>query len=99
MKAARGVSAKHDERVRMERTQNNFIHINGIESGNINIEIFDMNGKRILNRNQNSEKLDPINLNSFSKGVYMVKVSTELRKATKKILINFIYYKYSKKEK
>jgi hypothetical protein len=68
--------------------QNNFIHIHGIELGNITIEIFDMNGKRILNRNQNFEKLNPINLNSFSKGVYMVKVSTEVSKASKKILIN-----------
>lgn len=68
--------------------QNNFIHIKGIDSGYLNIEIFDMNGKRIFKRDKNVDALNAIDLNNFSKGVYLVEVSADTRKASKKILIN-----------
>ena len=68
--------------------QNNFIHIKGLDSGLLSIEVFDVNGKRVLNRNENFEKLNAIDLSSFSKGVYLVKVTKETRIASKKILIN-----------
>jgi hypothetical protein len=68
--------------------QNNFIHIKGLDSGLLSIEVFDINGKRVLNRNENFEKLNAIDLSSLSKGVYLVKVTKETRIASKKILIN-----------
>ncbi|QOD61723.1 T9SS type A sorting domain-containing protein [Polaribacter haliotis] len=68
--------------------QNNFLQIKGIDSGSIKIDLFDINGKMLFNQKQSVDKFSPIDLNSFSKGVYLVKVTSEKKSATKKIIIN-----------
>ncbi|MCI2227806.1 T9SS type A sorting domain-containing protein [Polaribacter sp. MSW13] len=68
--------------------QNNFLQIKGVNSGVLKIDLFDINGKILFNQKQNVEKFSPVDLTRFSKGVYLVKVTSENKSATKKIIIN-----------
>ena len=68
--------------------QNNFLQIKGANARALKIDLFDLNGKVILNQNQSTDKYSPINLSSFSKGVYLVKVTTEGKSVSKKIIID-----------
>ncbi|AUC21145.1 hypothetical protein BTO15_02995 [Polaribacter sejongensis] len=68
--------------------QNNFLQIKGANARALKIDLFDLNGKVILNQNQSTDKYSPINLNSFSKGVYLVKVTTDGKSVSKKIIID-----------
>lgn len=68
--------------------QHNFLQIKGANSGSLKIDLFDISGKNIFNQSQNAAKFNPVDLNSFSKGVYLVKVTSEDKTATKKIIIN-----------
>ncbi|WP_158839184.1 sialidase family protein [Polaribacter sp. L3A8] len=66
---------------------NNSLQINGT-TGSLKIDLFDINGKRVFNQNQTSNKFSPVDLNGFSKGVYLVKVTSEGKSVSKKIIIN-----------
>ncbi|PQJ71743.1 T9SS type A sorting domain-containing protein [Polaribacter butkevichii] len=66
---------------------NNLLQINGT-TGHLKIDLFDINGKRIFNQNQTSNKFSPVDLNGFSRGVYLVKVTSEGKSVSKKIIIN-----------
>ena len=68
--------------------QNNFLQIKGTNTGTLKIDLFDLNGKTILKENQSSEKYSPLDLNGLSKGVYLVKVTTEGKSVSKKIIID-----------
>ncbi|WP_394364772.1 T9SS type A sorting domain-containing protein [Polaribacter atrinae] len=68
--------------------QNNFLQIKGTNTGTLKIDLFDLNGKAILKENKSSEKYSPLDLNGLSKGVYLVKVTTEGKSVSKKIIID-----------
>ncbi|WP_425595440.1 T9SS type A sorting domain-containing protein [Polaribacter atrinae] len=68
--------------------QNNFLQIKGTNTGTLKIDLFDLNGKTILKENKSSEKYSPLDLNGLSKGVYLVKVTTEGKSVSKKIIID-----------
>ena len=65
----------------------NFLQIKGMSAGAINIDLFDINGKKVFNQAQNGNNFIPVDLNNFSTGVYLVKVTSENSEATKKIII------------
>ncbi|MGJ8745078.1 T9SS type A sorting domain-containing protein [Polaribacter sp.] len=65
----------------------NFLQIKGMSAGAINIDLFDINGKKVFNQAQNGNNFIPVDLNNFSTGVYLVKVTSENNEATKKIII------------
>ena len=67
---------------------NNFLQIKGVTAGFIKIDLFDINGKTIFNQTRKADKFNPIDLNSFSKGIYLVKVTSEGKSISKKIIIN-----------
>lgn len=50
-----------------------------------NVEIFDVNGRKLYSQNVNSTEFQ-INLQSFASGTYIVKVSSEGRQSTKKLI-------------
>ena len=59
-----------------------------MNAGAIKINLFDLNGKNIFNQNQTADKFSPVDLNEFSKGVYLVKVTSEGKSVSKKIIID-----------
>ena len=67
--------------------QNNFLQINGT-TGNVKINLFDINGKSIFNQTQASETFSPVDLNGFSTGIYLVKVTSQGKSVSKKIVID-----------
>ena len=68
--------------------QNNFLQIKGLNAEVIKINLFDINGKSLFKQTQTANKFSPVDLSNFSKGVYLVKVSTEGKSVSKKIIIN-----------
>jgi len=60
-----------------------YFQVSGIKE-NALISIKDLNGKTLLTKQMNSS--DKININSFSKGIYMIKVTTNEGSIIKKII-------------
>lgn len=52
-----------------------------------NVEVFDLNGKRIFNQVYNASKIQ-VDLSDFQKGLYLMKVKTNNKTFTEKIIIN-----------
>ena len=61
------------------------LNINSVNQNNKNIQIFDISGKLVLNKNINVSKLDVSVLES---GTYIIKVKSENKILTKKLIIN-----------
>ena len=61
------------------------LNINSVNQNNKNIQIFDISGKLVLNKNINVSKLDVSVLES---GTYIIKVEAENKILTKKLIIN-----------
>lgn len=56
--------------------------------GKINLQVIDMNGREVYNRNENDFNVEKsINLNYLQKGVYILKASNESLNYTEKIII------------
>jgi len=62
-----------------------YFQINGID-GNALITMKDLNGKTLLTKQINSS--DKININTFSKGIYIIEVNTNEGSILKKIIKN-----------
>ena len=63
------------------------IHINTPEnSENISVEIFDVSGKLILNRNFKGTNTNTINIENLAMGMYAVKISTPEGHTVKRII-------------
>ncbi|MCL7764771.1 T9SS type A sorting domain-containing protein [Polaribacter sp. Z014] len=87
--SAQALSVPENDVTKIEiYNQNNFLQIKGVNAGAIKINLFDLNGKNIFNQNQTADKFSPVDLNEFSKGVYLVKVTSEGKSVSKKIIID-----------
>ena len=58
-------------------------------SGELNIQIFDLNGRKVYNQNVNDFNLEKaLDLNSLQKGIYLLKMNGQDLSFTKKIILN-----------
>lgn len=62
----------------------NYVTIQSPISGDKNIEVYDITGKRLINTILNSDKLD---ISSVSAGVYLVKVTVQGQSKVSKLVI------------
>jgi hypothetical protein len=65
------------------------IKFNLVESNNVNIQVFDIRGRSILNKDFNStgEFNQIINLGNVQSGMYLLNVNNGLRTVTRKIIV------------
>jgi len=62
----------------------NYVTIQSSVSGEKNIEVYDITGKRLINTTLNSDKLD---VSSISSGVYLVKITIQGRSKVSKLIV------------
>jgi hypothetical protein len=65
-------------------TNSGFVTIQTPVSGVKNVEVYDINGRRVMNTSLNS---DTLNVSSISAGMYLVKVTIEGQSKTSKLII------------
>ncbi len=76
----------HSDLIIYASSRNN-LRIFGLENQNANVEMFDMMGKRVLKTSFIGAGVNNINLPNLNKGVYIVKVVSEIGITNKKLII------------
>tara|TARA_B100001093_G_scaffold213778_1_gene205045 strand:+ start:280 stop:546 length:267 start_codon:yes stop_codon:yes gene_type:complete len=76
----------HSDLIIYASSRNN-LRIIGLQNQNANIEMFDIMGKRILKTSFSVVGVNNINLPNLNKGVYIVKVVSEIGITNKKLII------------
>lgn len=76
----------HSDLIIYASSRNN-LRIFGLENLNTNVEMFDMMGKRVLKTSFIGAGVNNINLPNLNKGVYIVKVVSEIGITNKKLII------------
>lgn len=63
------------------------LRIVGLQQGNINIKLYNILGKQLLNASFESNGIKDISLPKLTAGVYIVQLETEAGKLNKKIIL------------
>lgn len=76
------------ENITVYQTAKNALRINGINSDNISVKIYDILGKNIVDKKYPSKGIFDVTLPNITPGVYVIQLQTEKAKSTKKIMID-----------
>jgi hypothetical protein len=76
----------HSDLIIYASSRNN-LRIYGLDNQNANVEMFDVMGKRVLKTSFSGAEVNNINLPNLNKGVYIVRVVSEIDITNKKLII------------
>lgn len=75
-------------KVNIYKTSNNILKIIGLENANKSrVKVYSITGKEVLSKNITAKNVNNIQLPKLSAGVYIVKVDSDVKQHTKKIII------------
>jgi len=75
------------ENISIYKTNASNLRITGLQQGKVNIKLFSILGKQVMNTSFKSKDVSDVSLSKLASGVYIVQLETEAGKINKKIIL------------